>query len=121
MNDDQKTHEFTDAHEPLRRPEDVARTDAKLHRTMVWILGFVVIASGLAFVYKLYEFFHDLTNSDGLRFAGTHLLTYCLVAGGFLLLLLYAFLKGHFSDIERPKYELLDWEDRHDRATGGRV
>ena len=93
--------------------------DRKVRRVMTWILGVVVVFSGLAFFYKLYEFFHDLTDTEGLRFAGSHLLTYCLVAAGFLLLLTYAFLKGHYADIEKPKYELLEQEDRYDQHEFG--
>ena len=100
--------------------EEAKRDDRKLRRTMAWILGVVVTFSGFAFVYKLAEFFIDFTNTDGLRFAGSHLLTYCLVAAGFLLLLTYSFLKGHYADIEQPKYDLLEAEDRYDIAKYGR-
>ena len=81
---------------------------------MLWIFGFVVVAGALAFGWKLYEFAADLLDDDGLRFAGAHLLTYVLVAGGFFLLLLFCFLRGHFADIEKPKYDLLDMEREHD-------
>ncbi len=57
--------------------------------------------------------------AEGLRFAGAHLLTYCLVAGGFLCLLTFAFLKGHFGDIEAPKVELLNREISYDRQDFG--
>ncbi len=90
-----------------------------MHRVMLWIFGFVVFSGGAAFFYKLYEFFLDLTDSDGLRFAGSHLLTYCLVAGGFLLLLAYAFMSGQFSDIEEAKYELMEMEIGYDREEFG--
>jgi hypothetical protein len=101
--------------DPTDMPAHQNEVGAPFRRTMAWILGVVVFFSGFAFVYKLYEFFHDLTNEDGLHFAGSHLLTYCLVAGGFLLLLLYGFLRGHFADIEKPKYDLLEREERYDR------
>lgn len=81
-----------------------------------WLIFFcsVILVAAAAFVLKFYEFFHDLVNHEGLRFAGAHLAIYLLVAAGFFLLLLFAFLKGHFSDIERPKYDLLDRERRYD-------
>jgi hypothetical protein len=87
-----------------------------LHRA--WLIFFIVgcAVAGLGFFYKLYEFFWALTDTDGFEFAGVHLVTYGLVAGGFLMLLLYGFLKGHFSDIERPKYELLERERAYDHA-----
>lgn len=88
--------------------------DSRSHRVMIWLFGFVVFAGGAAFFYKLYEFFVELTSPDGLRFAGSHLLTYCLVAGGFLLLLVYSFMSGHFSDIEEPKFTLLETEIEYD-------
>ena len=83
---------------------------------------FVCLAGGCAFVFTLWEFFQDLTDEDGLQFAGSHLMTYCLVAGGFLFLLVYSLMRGNFSDIEEPKYELLQMEERYDReefGTGG--
>ena len=86
-----------------------------------WIAFFAVgcTAAGLGFAYKLYEFFFDVVGREGFEFAGAHLVTYALVAAGFLLLLLFAFLHGHFSDIERPKHELLEKELRYDRAEFG--
>ena len=86
-----------------------------------WIVFFSVgcTLAGLGFAYKLYEFFFDVASREGFQFAGVHLVTYALVAAGFLLLLLYAFLQGHFSDIERPKHELLEKELRYDRDEFG--
>lgn len=83
-----------------------------------WMIFFSVIiaVAGLAFGFKMYEFFYDLSAQQGFRFAGAHLATYLLVAAGFFLLLAYAFLKGHFSNIEQPKYDILDTERAHDRA-----
>lgn len=90
-----------------------------LHRFMTGFFFFVSLAGGLAFAYKLWEFFQDLTDDDGLQFAGSHLMTYCLVAGGFILLLLYTFMRGNLSEIETPKYEMLHAEERHDREEFG--
>jgi len=86
-----------------------------------WIAFFVVgcALAGLGFAYKLYEFFFDVAGRQGFEFAGAHLVTYALVAAGFLLLLLFAFLNGTFSDIERPKHELLERELRYDRDEFG--
>ncbi len=84
------------------------------HRGWLIFFGGIVLVAALCFVVKFYEFFYDLSRQEGFRFAGAHLATYLLVAGGFFLLLLYAFLKGHFSDIERPKLDLLERERRLD-------
>ncbi len=82
---------------------------------------FIVVAAlaGLGFVYKLWEFFEDLSNSEGLRFAGAHLLSYLLVAGGYLALLGYCFMTGQFSSIEQPKHDLLQKEIERDHAEFG--
>ena len=83
-------------------------------RTVIVVFAAIIALAAAAFAFKFYEFFYDLSRQEGFRFAGAHLATYLLVAGGFFLLLLYAFLKGHFSDIERPKLDLLERERRYD-------
>jgi hypothetical protein len=70
--------------------------------------------SGVGFSYKIFEFADDLADQKGLQFAGAHLLTYGLVATGFLMLLAYSFLRGQFRDIEKAKFELLEREVDHD-------
>ena len=101
---------------PTPGDRDLQRREAdrRVLAWMLWIFGFVVVAGALAFGWKLYEFAADLLDDDGLRFAGAHLLTYVLVAGGFFLLLLFCFLRGHFGDIEQRKYVLLDMDGEHD-------
>ena len=87
-----------------------------------WVLAFfalVIVLAALAFGVKFYEFFVNLSAQEGFQFAGAHLLTYLLVAGGFFLLLAACFVGGHFADIEAPKHELLDSERAHDHADFG--
>jgi len=81
--------------------------------------GLVIALAALAFGFKFYEFFVNLSQQRGFRFAGAHLLNYLLVAGGFFLLLAACFLGGHFADIEGPKHDLLDSERDHDHADFG--
>ena len=99
-------------------PKDVPQLSTA-HRVMIWLFGMVIVLGGFAFGFKLYEFFQDLSQGEGLQFAGSHLLTYCLVAAGFLLLLVFAFLRGHFTDIELPKFETLEREKNYDRQEFG--
>lgn len=105
---------LADPGEGYARPHESDR-ERRTRRTMTWIFAVVIFTAGLAFFYKLYEFMHDLLDAAGLQFAGAHLLTYVLVAGGFFCLLAFAFLRGHFSDIEKPKFDLLEKEVRYDR------
>jgi hypothetical protein len=84
-------------------------------RWVIVVFAVAIAVAGFGFSWKLFEFFDDLLAQTGLHFAGAHLAIYVLVAAGFLLLLAYAFLSGHFSDIERPKYDMLAKEREHDR------
>ena len=96
-------------------PDDLApRRRSPLRR--FWLVFFIAgcAVAGAGFAYKLYEFFWDVSGTEGFEFAGVHLMTYLLVAGGFLLLLVSAFVRGHFSDIEAPKYEMLERERGRD-------
>lgn len=93
--------------------------EGPFRRAMARTFLVIVAVAGLGFVYKLWEFFEDLSNSEGLRFAGAHLLTYLLVAAGFMSLLGYSFLKGHFAQIEQPKHDLLEMEIQRDHAEYG--
>lgn len=103
---------------PAPRAHQAPRAHPAPRAHRAWMVFFLVIiaGAGLAFGFKFYEFFVDLSSHEGFRFAGAHLATYLLVATGFFLLLGFAFLKGHFNDVERPKHELLEREIRHDRA-----
>jgi hypothetical protein len=92
-----------------------ARNSSGPGRVVLWTFALAIVVAGVGFSWKLFEFFEDMLVQGGLRFAGVHLLVYVMVAAGFLLLLAAAFLAGHFSDIERPKYELLEREREHDR------
>ncbi len=103
----------------MDRPIETSRQSVRRR----WILRvFLVgaILSGVGFAVKIFEFLQDLLNSNGLHFAGAHLAVYAFVAGGFLLLLTYGFLKGHFSDIEKPKFDMLEREITNDRQEFGR-
>jgi hypothetical protein len=89
----------------------------KTGRLRRFMIGFFLVAMGIAgtgFSIKLVEFADDLTSQKGLAFAGSHLLTYGLVAFGFLALLALCFFAGHFRDIEEPKNDLLEKERLHD-------
>lgn len=98
------------------QPEGGAKRDrpSGARTAMLW---FFLIACGLAgvgFCWKIHEFFADALAKEGIGFAGPHLFTYALVAGGYILLLAAAFFRGHLADIEQPKYDLIDRECRND-------
>jgi cbb3-type cytochrome oxidase maturation protein len=84
----------------------------------LWIFGPVVIlVAGTAFVFKLIEFLYAATTTgpDALGSFLMPVLTYLLVAAGYLLLFLWAYASGQFRDVEAPKYRMLDMQDEIDR------
>ena len=85
----------------------------------VWIFGAaVVIVAGAAFLMKLVDFWVTAT-TDGPDALGSFLipvLNYLLVAGGFAFMFLWAYSKGHFRDLEAPKYRMLEMQREIDRA-----
>jgi len=85
-------------------------------RGMIIAFGFIVFFAAVAFGVKIYEFLTDLLDDGGIGFAGSHLLTYVLVAAGFILLLVHAFISGHFAAIEEPKHTMLEKEIARDDA-----
>jgi hypothetical protein len=96
------------------RDDSPAARRQRRHRAMLWFFAVVIFMAAVAFGFKFYEFFMDLARQEGFRFAGAHLLTYLLVAAGFFLLLGFAFVTGHFADIEQPKHDMLEQERRYD-------
>lgn len=99
--------------EPVPDPRPAPTGAAK--RGWLIFFGIATFAAGLGFAVKVWEFTSDLLAQEGIQFAGVHLLTYALVAGGFLSLLVFCFLKGHFADIEQPKHDLIERERNYDR------
>jgi hypothetical protein len=85
-----------------------------MRRLVLAFFLFAMAVSGVGFSVKIFEFADDLADQKGLQFAGAHLLTYGVVATGFLALLTYAFFMGHFRDIEEPKFDLLEKERQND-------
>ncbi|MBM3978005.1 MAG: hypothetical protein FJ299_13585 [Planctomycetes bacterium] len=82
---------------------------------------FFVIAclvGGAMFCRKIYEFLNTIKHHELVGFAHDPLVVYALVALGFCLLLLWAYLTGQLSGVERAKYEMLERFDEQERAEG---
>ena len=77
----------------------------------------ILIPSGYGFVGKFIELVHVYQgNSDG-AFAVGPVMNYVLASLGFFCLLLWAACHGMFRDIEGPKHDMLEREQRLDRST----
>lgn len=87
-----------------------------IHRLTSWLVLLAVAIGGGTFLYKLVEFANTATHEDMPGFALVSVVPYLVATFGFLLLAIWAFLRGHFRDIEQPKYDMLDQEREYDLA-----
>lgn len=76
------------------------------------------VAGGALFARKIYRFLETIEHHELVGFAHDPLLVYAFVALGFALLLLWAYLTGQLSGVERAKYEMLERFDAQERAEG---
>ena len=87
-------------------------------RRFLWIFSVaMVLTAGTAFIFKLIEFIHTAT-MKGPTAMGSFLipvLNYLIVAAGFALLFLWAYLSGQFRDLESAKYRMLEMQREFDR------
>ena len=84
--------------------------------TVTLILGvLILIPSMIGFVIKFRELIHLTQGDADGGFAITPVVNYLLASAGFLCLLLAAAVNGMFSDIESPKYTMLENEQRLDQ------
>ncbi len=86
------------------------------HRLMSWGVVLAVAFGGCTFVYKLYEFASTAGRAEMPGFALVSIVPYFAATFGFLLLAIWAFLRGHFKDLEGPKYKMLENEKEYDEA-----
>ena len=90
------------------------KPNAKTLATIV--VGLAVLVGGGTFVHKLVEFARTAGDGEMPGFALVSVVPYFAATIGFLLLAVWAFLRGHFKDIEEPKYRMLEQEKEYDRA-----
>lgn len=70
-----------------------------------------VIAAGVTFMFKLYEFVAASTTGLIPGIVTATVLPYFFVSGGFLLLAGWAWTGGHYKNIEQPKRDMLKQEE----------
>jgi len=88
-------------------------------RWFLWIFSIaMIVVAGSAFFMKLIEFTATATREGTGALASflIPVLNYLLVAAGFFCLFFWAYFKGHFRDIEAPKYRMLELEREYERA-----
>ena len=102
---------------PVERSEPGRRA-----QWFLWIFSIaMIVVAGSAFFMKLIEFAATATREGSGALASflIPVLNYLLVAAGFFCLFFWAYFKGHFRDIEAPKYRMLELEREYERAAQG--
>jgi nitrogen fixation-related uncharacterized protein len=79
----------------------------------------ILIPSCWGFGSKFFEFIAIYRGEVDGAFAVAPILNYLLASSGFLLLFFWASMNGMFHDIERPKYTMLENEQRLDSQPSG--
>ncbi len=104
-----RANESTTAPHPAGSP-------ARPERILLWIgmIGGILVA-GVAFVYKIAEFIFTLNSNEVQGFADVPVTIYFVVAAGWLCLLVWSYVSGQFTDIERPKVEMLELEEAYEQ------
>lgn len=74
-----------------------------------------LLMAGVAFSYKVAEFIFTLGSDEVQGFADVPVTVYFIVAGGWMCLLVWCFVTGKFSDMERAKYDMLEAEAEYER------
>ena len=85
-------------------------------KIFLWVAMIVgTIAAGVAFVYKIAEFIFTLNSNEVRGFADVPVTIYFVVAAGWLCLLVWCFVSGQFTDVERAKVEMLEMEEAYEQ------
>jgi nitrogen fixation-related uncharacterized protein len=86
--------------------------------TLIGFLLFFMLPASIGFTDKLLLFWKTVRSSDEGSFAAIPVINYLIVFAGMACLLVWAIANGMFSDIEAPKYTMLDNERRLDECDG---
>jgi nitrogen fixation-related uncharacterized protein len=92
-------------------------------RWMIALWGGIVVVAAAAFVFKMTEFALTLTDRGSNHFGGFGAIAlgaYLLGMIPIVLLTLWGVFSGHFRDVERPKYRMLEMQEEIE-AYGNRV
>ena len=97
-------------------PVHAAGSPHRPERILLWI-GMIggTLAAGVAFVYKIAEFIFTLNSNEVQGFADVPVTIYFVVAAGWLCLLVWSYASGQFTDVERPKVEMLELEEAYEQ------
>lgn len=74
-----------------------------------FMIIFVILPGGLSFIAKIASYFMVETE-EGMSGFALPFFNYLFVALGFVCLFVWAFLSGHFKNIDNPSHDMLEME-----------
>ena len=75
----------------------------------------VLFTAGAAFLFKLIEFSYTIGSGQAVDFAIIPVAMYLTVAAGFVCMFIWAYLSGHFKDLEGPATRMLEMDEEFER------
>jgi hypothetical protein len=92
-----------------------ANQDRASRLLIIYAMVVGLILSALAFAYKIATFIWTLSSPE---FRGTFdvgITVYFVMSGGWLCVLVWAFLTGRFKEMEKTKLEMIRQEEEYER------
>ena len=104
---------------PSQNPQPSQTSSTPRSRGVAWIVTIIfavliLIPSMMGFVMKFMELINLTQGDTDGGFAITPVVNYLLASAGFFFLLLWAAVNGMFNDLEKPKFVMLENEERLD-------
>ena len=81
----------------------------------VLVVGIAVAAAGLTFMYKLYEFIAAAAAGFMPGVLTASVMPYFFISAGFLFLAAWAWVGGHYKNVEGPKQDMLRKEEEYEK------
>lgn len=93
----------------------IVRTESRSkHIAVVCIAVCILVPASFGFGTKMYEFIRAVRGDHTVQFTLVPLANYFLATLGFTCLMVWGILHGQFRDIEAPKYDMLEREEKLD-------
>lgn len=74
---------------------------------------FVILPGGLSFIVKIASYFM-VEMEEGMSGFALPFFNYLFIALGFVCLFVWAFLSGHFNNIDKPSHDMLEMERKYE-------
>lgn len=78
-----------------------------------FMIIFVILPGGVSFIAKIASYFM-VEMEEGMSGFALPFFNYLFIALGFVCLFVWAFLSGHFKDIDKPAHDMLEMERKYE-------